>query len=243
MVLDTTRRITGIAVTAIICYLTISSGLTRFSLHPILMSIGVRKWTHGINLSFISFYFHQIDLSSRKSQIVCLHLEQVILLLAEGAHAFRTDRHYKKSVLIHWILQLTGAAFIGLGFYSIYAHKNEQNFEHFVSQHANTGLTTLLILVGTSIGGTVARYSPLFWKTFPQLLWFKQIHSAFGVIALSMAMYSIILALDTAWFRNQTSVLSYSVIFYLTLLNALLIIVRPVLSLIHKARLALFKRR
>lgn len=43
MELDTARRVSGVAVTGIICYLAVASGLTRFSLHPILMSIGVRN--------------------------------------------------------------------------------------------------------------------------------------------------------------------------------------------------------
>lgn len=164
-------------------------------------------------------------------------------MLAEGAHAFRLHRQHRKSLTIHWILQLTGVGFIGLGFYSIYAHKNEQQFEHFVSEHANTGLTTLLVLAGTTIGGTVARYSPLFWKTFPQLLVFKPIHSTFGVVALSMAMYSIILALDTKWFRSQTSTFSYYVILYLTVCNVILTIVKPVLSLLHRMQVALSRTR
>lgn len=235
MELNTARRVTGIAVTAIICYLTIASGLTRFSLHPILMSIGVRK--------LCIFETKKIQSIISQKLFCFLIAKQVILLLAEGANAFLSDRHYRKNVTIHWVLQLTSAAFIGLGFYSIYAHKNEQQFDHFVSQHANTGLTTLLILVGTAIGGTTARYSSLCWKTFPQLLWVKPIHSTFGVIAISMAMYSIILALDTTWFRSQTSTFAYYVIFYLTLLNVLITIVKPVLSLIRKMKAALFKRR
>lgn len=160
-------------------------------------------------------------------------------MLAEGAHAFRSGHLYKKHLTIHWVLQLTGVAFIGLGFISIYSHKNEQQFEHFASDHANTGLTTLLVLVGTTIGGSVARYSPLFWKTLPQLSLFKPIHSLFGVVALFMGMYSVLLALDTQWFRSQTNTFSYLAIYYLTSFNALVTFYKPVLSVWHKIKVAI----
>lgn len=145
-------------------------------------------------------------------------------------------------MLLHWILQIGAGVCIVLGFYSIYAHKNNKHFEHFKTQHANTGLTTLLILLGTTIGGTVARYNWIV-KKFLKPVQMKTIHSIFGLIAYSMLMYTIILGLDTNWFRNQTNAQWNQAITYLTLCNILLVVIRPTISVLRRIQNVLFNGR
>lgn len=154
----------------------------------------------------------------------------------------QSKRKHNDAVLIHWGLQIGAGVCIVLGFYSIYAHKTNEHFDHFLTQHANTGLTTIFILFGATIGGSVARYNWIVKKILKPAQ-MKTIHSIFGLIAYSMLMYTILLGLDTAWFRNQITAQWIQAITYLTWLNMMLVVIKPTISVVKRIQNVLFNGR
>lgn len=145
---------------------------------------------------------------------------------------------YSDKLTLHWLLQVGAATCIAIAFYVIYTNKNNNNYDHFVSQHANRGLTTILMVIGTAFGGIAARYSSAFKKTIKPL-YLKIVHSTFGLITYILAIYTFCLGLDTAWFRAQSSIQWSYVLTYSTVILAFLAIVKPLSSVFSKVRSSL----
>lgn len=168
----------------------------------------------------------------------------MLLLLTEGVAAFTQDskRKYGQSVARHWIIQGLAAVYIIAGFASIYVHKNNAHIEHFTTSHGSTGLTTLLILAGASIGGTLARYNSIVASVLKPAQ-MKLIHTFFGLLAYSMATYTVLLATDSLWFHRQANVVGIFVIRSLMITNIVLVIIRPAQSLLYKLKNVFGARR
>lgn len=145
---------------------------------------------------------------------------------------------YNDKLTLHWLLQVGAATSIAIAFYSIYTHKNNNNYDHFMSQHASRGLTTMLMMIGTTFGGIAARYSSAFKKSIKPI-YLKIVHSTFGLITYILAIYTFCLGLDTAWFRSQSNIQIQQLLTYATMIMAFLAIVKPLSSIFSKVRSSL----
>lgn len=165
---------------------------------------------------------------------------QFILLMTEAIIAFSSNSFlargmkYNERLTLHWLLQLGTAALIGLAFYSIYTNKNNNNAEHFVSRHGSLGLTTCLMIAGTTTGGIAARYSSAFRKSIKPA-YLKIIHSTFGVITYTLAIFTFCLGLDSDWFRAQSSEQTIKILTYATSFLAFLALTKPFISIAKKS--------
>lgn len=142
---------------------------------------------------------------------------------------------YNQRLTLHWLLQLGAASLIGLAFYSIYTHKNNNNYEHFKSSHGSLGLTTLLMLIGSTSGGIAARYSQAFKKSIKPA-YLKIIHSIAGISVYALAINTFILGLESDWFRSQSTELIVYLLKYATILVAFLALIKPFISILKKLR-------
>lgn len=142
---------------------------------------------------------------------------------------------YNERLTLHWVLQLTAATLIGVAFWAIYTHKTNNGYDHFYSPHASMGLTTCLMVVGTTSGGIAARYSSAF-KNAIKPAYLKIVHSTFGVITYAMAIYTFCLGVDSVWFRAQSSTQWINILTYSAVALALLAVTKPFISIAKKVR-------
>lgn len=147
-----------------------------------------------------------------------------------------TNLKYNDRLNLHGFLQFSAATLIGIAFYSIYTHKNNNNYPHFATRHGNLGFTTCVMVGGTTVGGIAARYSGLFKKSIKPA-YLKIIHSTFGVMTYVMAIFTFCLGLDSEWFRAQSSdQATITVLTYLTGAVAFLALIKPLISIATKLR-------
>lgn len=142
---------------------------------------------------------------------------------------------YNDRLNLHGMLQFGAASLIALAFYSIYTHKNNNKYDHFTSRHGNLGLTTCLMVGGTTVGGIAARYNGLF-RSAIKPAYLKIIHSTFGVMTYIMAIFTFCLGIDSQWFRSQSNDQVVSVLTYLVGAVALLALFKPLISISTKLR-------
>lgn len=114
---------------------------------------------------------------------------------------------------------------IAISFWSIYSDKNENSKEHFASSHAKYGLATLLMVIGTTCLGNMARYSADF-QSILKPAHLKLIHSLFGALTYSFAMYTFSLGLTSDWFRLNISVHWISMLTYSIRLMTFLFLIK-----------------
>lgn len=169
------------------------------------------------------------------------HFKQFILLMTEAILAFSSETFltrglkYNERLNLHGILQFAAGASIAIAFWAIYTHKAANNRAHFDSQHASMGLTTAMMVAGTTSGGIAARYSSAF-KNAIKPAYLKIIHSTFGVITYSLAVYTVCLGLNTSWFRAQSNDQWVNILTYLVAIPALLAILKALMSIANKVR-------
>lgn len=142
---------------------------------------------------------------------------------------------YNERLTLHWVLQIVAGTLIGVAFWAIYMHKTNNNYDHFSSPHASMGLTTILMIIGTTSGGIAARYSATFRKAIKPA-YLKIVHSTFGVITYALAIYTFCLGLDTVWFRTQCNSQLIKILTYSVIALALLAVTKPIISIAKKFR-------
>lgn len=142
---------------------------------------------------------------------------------------------YNERLTLHWLLQLGAGTLIGVAFWAIYTHKTNNNYNHFSSPHASMGLTTCLMIAGTTSGGIAARYSATF-KNAIKPAYLKIVHSTFGVITYALAIYTFCLGLDTVWFRAQCNTQWINILKYSVITLAVLAVSKPLISIAKKVR-------
>lgn len=230
MALHILMRTIGVFVVATVCFFSVYNGTTLFTFHPVLMSAGVSYKNYS---ELKKIYIKNFMISHFYLQFILLMTEAIISF---SSHSFVANNlKYNERLTLHWMLQLGAAALIGLAFFSVYSHKNKNNYDHFASRHASLGLTTCLMMAGTTSGGIAARYSSAFRKSIkPALL--KIIHSTFGVITYTMAIFTLCFGLDSEWFRTQSSAQLVTILTYAVGVFALLALITPLMSIVKKVR-------
>lgn len=142
---------------------------------------------------------------------------------------------YNDRLNVHGALQFAAGTSIAIAFWAIYMHKADNNRAHFESKHASMGLTTSLLVIGTTSGGIAARYSSAFKNTIKPA-YLKIIHSTFGVVTYGLAIYTICLGLDTQWFRAQSGEQWVNILTYLMVIFSVLAVITPLISIASKVR-------
>lgn len=161
--------------------------------------------------------------------------------MTEGILAFTSNAFtarglkYSERLTLHWLLQLSGIIMIAIAFWAIYTHKTNNGYNHFYSQHASMGLNTCLMVVGVTCGGIAARYSNAF-RNVIKPAYLKIIHSIFGVITYSMAIFTFYLGLDSVWFRAQSNAQWIILLTYAVATLAILALSKPLISIAKKVR-------
>ncbi|XP_026747045.1 cytochrome b561 domain-containing protein 2-like [Trichoplusia ni] len=119
----------GIIFLCIIIYCSFNKGVSLFSFHPILMTLG---W-----MVFMTSAIHAISPGDVATQWMPIRL--------------RSARH--------WILQLVSSSILLTGFIVILTNKILNNANHFTSFHGRFGLASLIFMSITMLGGIGALYS------------------------------------------------------------------------------------
>lgn len=161
-------------------------------------------------------------------------MTEAILAFTSNAFTARGLK-YSERLTLHWVLQLCGIILIAIAFWAIYTHKIENGYNHFATQHSTMGLNTLLMVVGVTCGGIAARYSNAF-KSLIKPAYLKIIHSTFGVITYSSAIFTFYLGLDTVWFRAQSNAQWVIILTYAVATLAILALSKPLISIAKKVR-------
>lgn len=145
---------------------------------------------------------------------------------------------YNDRLNLHGLLQASACALIGFAFWAIYSHKTDNNKIHFASSHASLGLTTCLMVAGTTSGGIAARYSAAFKRSIKPA-YLKLIHSTFGVITYVTAIFTLCRGIDSDWFRSQASAQWITILTYAVMAVAFLALTIPFISIAKKAKNAI----
>jgi uncharacterized membrane protein YbjE (DUF340 family) len=115
----------------------------------------------------------------------------------------------QKKSTAHWILQVTAATLIAVGFTVIVIVKFKNGKPHFSTWHAFLGLIAILSATGSNIGGTATLYSKKF-KSFMTPAQFKIVHSSLGLVTLTLGLVTLSLGFFTSWFtRNANEMLAW----------------------------------
>lgn len=142
---------------------------------------------------------------------------------------------YNDRLNLHGALQFAAGTSIAIAFWAIYTHKSDNNKAHFDSPHSSMGLTTVMMVVGTTSGGIAARYSSSF-KNAIKPAYLKIIHSTFGIVTYGLAVYTICLGLDTPWFRAQSGEQWVNILKYAMGIFSFLAVIKPLISIANKVR-------
>ncbi|XP_013185953.1 transmembrane reductase CYB561D2 [Amyelois transitella] len=188
----------------IITYCSFLNGITLFSFHPPLMAIG---W-----LIIMTSAINAITPGDLATEWMPIRL--------------RSARH--------WVLQLFGAILIAAGFLVIMSNKIINNKPHFGTLHAKFGLSSLIFMVGTMLGGIGALYS-LKLKHYLPPIYTKLIHASVGLVTFSLGIATISCGLFSDWFAAKGEILQYTAL-VMVILVLLFTILRPSLKVYFRLR-------
>lgn len=228
MVLHTILRLIALVTVGVVCYACFTGGTTLMSWHPSLMSIGVSH-NHNWFQSPISF-----DLTSIFPLQFLLLMTEAILTFSSNSYLARNMKHVER-MTVHGALQFAAIACFTIAFVSVYNHKIHINRVHFETWHAILGLTTCILVLGTAVGGILARYSFIISRIV-RPVYMKIIHSSFGVVTYLLAMTVICLGFDTKWFRGRINESLISLLITLAAISAVLIVLQPLVKIIKRVR-------
>lgn len=170
--------------------------------------------------------------------LFCIH-PQFLLLLSEAIGAFSSasssNVKYLDKLNLHGGLNVVAVILIGIAFWSVYTHKNNNNYDHFATQHAKLGFYTCINVVGVMCGGIAARYNSVL-RNVMKPMQLKLIHSLFGAVTYTMAMYTLSLGINSDWFRSLIGDQWVGILTYAVWLVAFLALIKPFISIASRAR-------
>ncbi|KAL4226371.1 hypothetical protein ACF0H5_014354 [Mactra antiquata] len=108
-------------------------------------------------------------------------------------------------VLVHQILGITAVASSLLGFAAIYYNKEFNEKPHFVTWHGLMGLIAVVFVTIQSFGGDLVKYEWLrkLVGVNKSLAVLKIYHATAGLVAFTLVMATMMLALYSTWFTSQ----------------------------------------
>lgn len=226
MVLHTILRLIALFTVGVVCYACFTGGTTLMSWHPSLMSIGVShsRFESPIILDLMLIFRLQF----------LLLMTEAILTFSSNSYLARNMKHVER-MTVHGALQFAAIACFTIAFVSVYNHKIHIEKVHFETWHAILGLTTCILVLGTAVGGILARYSFILSRIV-RPVYMKIIHSSFGVVTYLLAMTVICLGFDTKWFRDRINAALISLLITLAAISAVLIILQPLVKIIKRVR-------
>lgn len=160
------NNICGATLLCIIIFCCFKDGVTLFSFHPILMTLG---W-----LMFMATAINAIAPGDLATEWMPIRL--------------RSARH--------WVLQLCGSTIIFIGLIVIVTNKFIHDKPHFASLHSKFGLSAIIFMFITMTGGLGALYSMKLKNYLPPLYtklihaFFGVVTFSLGIIAIILAYFS-----------------------------------------------------
>lgn len=133
----------------------------------------------------------------------------------------------------HWVLQLFTIIILLVGFFIILSNKIIHNKEHFTSLHGKFGLTAMIFMTSTSLGGLGALYS-LKLKHYLAPIYTKLLHASFGLLTFCFGIITIILGTFSAWW-SFGEILRYTSL-VLVLLIMIFTVLRPILKVYFRLK-------
>lgn len=216
-----------IFVIAFITYLSFAHGFTFFAWHPPFMLFGVLL---TIDLYCLPKLF-AVLLTIFHFQFLAFMTHAVLAFSNDTLLTNRIDRANR--LRLHWFLQILAATCITIAFTCIYTYKVKNNRPHFATAHASWGLRTLLFCLGTIVGGSLAAYSFNF-RHFIRPAIIKIVHSTFGIISYSLAIFTISLGVNHPWTQERLSFPWICVLTGAVALIWLYAVSKPVISLFNR---------
>ncbi|XP_053600159.1 transmembrane reductase CYB561D2-like isoform X2 [Plodia interpunctella] len=188
----------------IVTYCSFVNGITLFSFHPPLMAIG---W-----MIIMTSAINAISPGDLATEWMPIRL--------------RSARH--------WVLQLFGAILILAGFLVILSNKIINNKPHFATLHAKFGLSALIFMAATMLGGIGALYS-LKLKHYLAPIYTKLLHASIGLVTFSLGVVAISCGLFSDWFSAKGEILQYTSL-VIVILVMLFTLLRPSLKVYFRLR-------
>lgn len=161
-------------------------------------------------------------------------MTEAILTFSTNACLARNLKHVER-MTVHGGLQFGAGACFLIAFISIYNAKLNGGRPHFESWHANLGLTTCIMVAGTACGGILARYSFIISRVI-RPVYMKIIHSSFGIFTYLLAMITLCLGMDSAWFRIHINETLISVLISFVAISAVLVVIQPIIKNVNRVR-------
>lgn len=161
-------------------------------------------------------------------------MTEAILTFSANSYLARNLKH-KERMTVHGALQFAAGACFLIAFISIYNHKLNNGREHFISWHAILGLTTCILMIGTTCGGILARYAFIISRLI-RPVYMKIIHSSFGIITYILAMITLCLGFHTRLFRNHINEVLISWLIALVAISTSLVIIQPIMRIVKRVR-------
>lgn len=161
-------------------------------------------------------------------------MTEAVLTFSANSYLARNLKHVQR-MTVHGGLQFGAGACFLIAFISIYNHKLNNNWEHFLSWHGSLGLTTCIMMAGTSCGGILARYSFIISRVI-RPVYMKIIHSSFGIITYLLAMTTLCLGLDSKWFRSHINETLITVMIAFVAISGILIVLQPIIRIVNRVR-------
>jgi cytochrome b-561 domain-containing protein 2 len=108
-------------------------------------------------------------------------------------------------VLIHQVLNMAAVVCAILGFTVIYYNKSINDKPHFTTWHGLLGLITVIYITAQSLGGDVVKYEWLrrILGVRMSLGKLKIYHATSGLVAFTLVVTTMMLALYSTWFTSQ----------------------------------------
>ena len=108
-------------------------------------------------------------------------------------------------MLIHQALNIAAVVFAILGFCVIYYNKDVNDKPHFTTWHGLLGLITVIFITGQSLGGDIVKYEWIrrILGVKISLGKLKIYHATSGLVAFTLVVTTMMLALYSTWFTSQ----------------------------------------
>lgn len=159
------------------------------------------------------------------------------ILTMSDSNYFTYQLGFKSRIELHWILQTTAAILISIGSAAIIVNKVYAEKNHFETIHSIFGVITYITTLITIGGGVITKYS-LKWKSYIRPVTTKILHSFAGILCYILAITTIMLGLNSIWFRKTTK-FNYILGFYiLIVITSMYVLVKPVILLLNRFKSA-----
>lgn len=169
-------------------------------------------------------------------QFVAGMFEAMMVFNKESSLFLNAARDTK--VLAHHCLQVFAIVSSMLGFVVIYLNKNMKDKPHFTTWHGLLGVVTVCSIPLAAVGGNIVKYKGLrdMLKVKQSLGELKIMHATGGLMAFTLVMSTMMLALYTDWFTNQVHTFAWYACMFCVSFMAMIVMNQVVLEYLPRTR-------